>query len=83
MTKDRTCAECRFFKASPYSDDEDDDITIGECRVDSPVLIQVGGDYGQGQWPLIEDTAWCGRYEERTAENRLGRLGRRPIAEQN
>ena len=53
------CESCRFFKL--FNDD------FGTCRKNPPVI----NSYGEGLFPSIRKTNWCGEYRSRGKQEDL------------
>jgi hypothetical protein len=47
------CGTCKYFS---YDDDG-----LGECRVVHPKI----DEYGDGIFPVVRQTMWCGEYQKR------------------
>lgn len=50
-----SCESCRFF--SPYG------FGRGLCRYNPPVVV-VGSDGPTSEYPHVDKSDWCGKYEE-------------------
>ena len=51
------CDRCRYFDTSIT----DEDGARSPCRVTAPT-IPFGARSGTGEWPMVEDSDWCGLF---------------------
>jgi len=56
----RSCETCKFYAAMPQ------DLTVGQCRIKSPMTFCVIGPRGPevlGGWPTVRREHWCGEHQ--------------------
>lgn len=61
MMRNAQCLTCQYWATT---DEKIEPESIGQCRVNSPVVDPFDDNNLMGRWPYTACTDWCGNYDE-------------------
>lgn len=59
------CSRCVFWKP------EWEGAETGQCRVNPPVVLHLGGGGVATLWPQTEEDAWCGEFHDGATDDEI------------